>query len=94
MQEEINRGVPFRYHVRTFSGPKIYKTMLRHWWWDHIYQDIIDCAPNRPQCAILTGAGRRQSPSMKSTPADHPFQIIGVDIMKLPVTTRGNRYAY
>ena len=76
-----------------FSGPKIYKTMSRQWWWDHMYQDIIDYTCSCPQCAIVTGAGRRQSPPMKSIPVDHPFQIIGVDIMELPVTTSGNRYA-
>jgi len=42
---------------------------------------------------FVTGAGRRQSPPMKSIPVDHPFQIIGVDNMKLPVATRGNSYA-
>ena len=30
---------------------------------------------------------------MKSIPVDHPFQIISVDIVELPVTTSGNRYA-
>jgi len=63
--------------------------MSQQWWWDHMYQDY---AHNCPQCAIVTGAGRRQSPPMKSIPVDHPFQI-GVDIMELSVTTRGNRYA-
>ena len=76
-----------------FSGPKIYKTMSRQWWWDHMHQDIIDYTRSCPQCAIVTGAGRRQLPPMKSIPVDHLFQIIGVDIMELPVTISGNRYA-
>ena len=76
-----------------FSGPKIYKTISRQWWWDHMYQDIINYVRNCPQCAIATGVGRRQSPPMKSIPVDHPFQIVGIDIMELPLTTNGNWYA-
>ena len=37
--------------------------------------------------------GKRQSPPMKSIPVDHPFQIVGIDIMELPLTTNGNKYA-
>ena len=36
---------------------------------------------------------KRQSPPMKSIPVDHPFQIVGIDIMELPLTTNGNKYA-
>jgi len=68
-----------------FSGPKIYKTVSRQWWWGQMYQDIMDYVHNCPQCATLTGVGRRQTPPMKSIPVDH-------DIMELPVTTSGNKY--
>ena len=67
--------------------------MSRQWWWEHMYQDIINYTRNCPQCAIATGVGRRQLPPMKSIPVDHPFQIVGVDIMELPLTTNGNKYA-
>ena len=53
-----------------------------------MYQHIINC----PQCAIATDVRRRQSPSLKSTPVDHPLQIVGIDIIKLPLTTNENRY--
>ena len=43
-----------------FSGPKIYKTMSRQWWLDHIHQDITDYTHNCPQCIIVTGAGHPQ----------------------------------
>ena len=88
LMEEYHAGVMSGH----FSGPKIYKAMSRQWWWDHMYQDIIIYACNCLQCAIATGIGRRQSPPMKSIPVDHPFQIVGVDIMELPLTTNGNRY--
>jgi len=55
--EEYHSEIMSRY----FSGPKIYKTMSCKWWWDRMYHDIIDYVRNCPQCAIVTGAGRRQS---------------------------------
>lgn len=76
-----------------FSGPRIYKTMSRQWWWEHMYQDIINYTCNCPQCTTATGVRRRQSLPMKSIPVDHPFQIVGVDIMELTLTTNGNKYA-
>ena len=76
-----------------FSGPGIYKTMLRQWWWEHMYQDIINYTHNCPQCAIASGVGRRQSLPMKSIPVDHPFQIVSIDIMELPLAASGNKYA-
>ena len=88
LMEEYHAGVMSGH----FSGLKIYKAMSQQWWWDHMYQDIISYARNCPQCAIATGVGRRQSPPMKSIPVDHPFQIVGVDIMELPLTTNGNQY--
>ena len=87
--EEYHAGVMSGH----FSGPKIYKTMSRQWWWDHMYQDIINYVRNCPQCAIAMGVGRRQSLPMKSIPVHHPFQIVHVDIMELPLITNGNRYA-
>ena len=37
LMEEYHAGVMSGH----FSGPRIYKTMSRQWWWDHMYQDII-----------------------------------------------------
>ena len=75
-----------------FSGPRIYKAISRQWWWEHMYQDINNYTHNCPQCAIATGVGRKQLPPMKSIPVDHPFQIVGIDIMELPLTNNGNKY--
>ena len=57
-----------------------------------MYRDIVNYTKNCPQCAIVTGTGRKQQPPMHSIPVDRPFQIVGVDIMELPVTANGNRY--
>ena len=88
LMEEYHAGVMSGH----FSGPRIYKIMSRQWWWEHMYQGIINYTHNCPQCAIATDVGRRQSPPIKSIPVFHPFQIVGVDIMELPLSTNGNKY--
>ena len=45
MMEEYHSGIMAGH----LSGPKIYKTMSRQWWWQNMYRDIINytrgCAP-------------------------------------------------
>ena len=75
-----------------FSGHRLYKTLAHRWWWQHMYRDAMDHARNCPQCAVVEGTGRKIKPPLCPIPTERPFQIIGVDIMELPVTSRGNRY--
>ena len=75
-----------------FSGPRLYKTLVRSWWWPHMYTDAMNYANNCPQCAIVQGTGRRQKPLLQPIVTERPFQIVGVDIMELPITAQGNRY--
>ena len=75
-----------------FSGTKLYKTLVRRWWWPRMYTDVLDYANNCPQCAIVQGTRRQQKPPLHPIVTERPFQIVGVDIMELPITTRGNRY--
>ena len=75
-----------------FSGPRLYKSLVRCRWWPRMYTDVIAYADNCPQCAIVEGTGRRQKPLVQPILTERPFQILGVDIMELPVTSKGNRY--
>ena len=49
-------------------------------------------AKNCPQCAIVKGTGRKQKRPLHLIPTERPFQIVGVDIMELQVTTMSNKY--
>ena len=40
----------------------------------------------------MSGYGRRNQPPLHPISVQRPFQILGVDIMELPVTEKGNRY--
>lgn len=57
-----------------------------------MYTDAMNYANNCLQCAIVEGTGRKQKPLLQPIITEHPFQIVGVDVMELPVTTRGNGY--
>jgi len=88
MIEEYHGGVMAGH----FSGPRTYKAMAHQWWWHNMYRDIIAYTRGCAQCAIVSGGGKKHLPPMQSIPVDHPFQIMGVDIMELPLTSTGNRY--
>uniref|UniRef100_A0A1X7UW15 Integrase catalytic domain-containing protein n=1 Tax=Amphimedon queenslandica TaxID=400682 RepID=A0A1X7UW15_AMPQE len=45
-----------------------------------------------PDCAVVSGGGRKQIPPLQPIPVQRPFQILGVDIMEQPTTKSGNQY--
>ena len=75
-----------------FGVKKTYGALARHWWWDGMYSDVVKFVTNCPECAIVTGGGRHHRAPLHPIPVSWPFQIVGVDIMELPQTNRGNKY--
>ena len=75
-----------------FSGVRLYRSLARRWWWDGMYSDTVDYCKNCPQCAIVSGTGRKSNPPLKPIPVERVFQIVGVDIMELSKTSKGNQY--
>ena len=75
-----------------FAAKKMYGALVRRWWWHGMYHDTVQFAGRCPQCAIVTGGSRHHRPPLHPIPVSRPFQIIGVDVMELPTTDRGNRY--
>ena len=86
---EENHSGPMSGH---FSGQKLYNALVTHWWWQGMYNDVIAHCRSCPQCAIVNAAGRVNKPPLHPIPVARPFQIIGVDIMDLPLTKSGNRH--
>ena len=95
--QQLRQKIMKEYHdgrlAGHFSGPRLYKTLVRKWWWPHMYTDAMNYTNGCPQCAIVEGTGQRQKPLLQPIVTEHPFQIVKVDIMELPVATQGNRYA-
>ena len=94
--QQLRQKIMQEYHdgrlAGHFSGPRLYKTLVRSWWWPHMYTDAMNYSNSCPQSAIVEGMGRRQKPLLQPIVTERPFQIVGVDIMELPITARGNRY--
>ena len=86
---EENHSSPMAGH---FSGKKLYKSLVIHWWWQGMYSDVITHCMSCPQCAIVNAAGRVNKPPLHPIPVSRPFEIVGVDIMDLPPTKSGNRH--
>ena len=86
---EKTHGGPLGGH---FAVNKLYKALATHWYWEKMYADIQDFCKNCPQCAIVSGCGHRNRPTLHPIPVQCPFQIVGVDIMDLPTTQQGNKH--
>ena len=72
-----------------FSGKRNYNTLAQHWWWEHMYRDTVKFCKSCPECAIVSEVGRRNKPPLCPIPVQRPFQIVGVNIMELPKTSKG-----
>jgi len=88
MLEECHRGRLGGH----FSAERVFKSLISQWWWEGMYKDVYLYVKNCPECAIVSGSGKSQRPPLCPIPVKHPFQILGMDIMALPKTTRGNQY--
>ena len=86
---EESHSVPMSGH---FAGEKLYKLLKTHWWWQRMYSDVMSYCTSCPQCAIVNSTGRVNKPPLHPIPVSQPFQIVGVDIMNLPLTKAGNRH--
>ncbi len=76
-----------------FSGQQTYNTLSQSWWWENMYRDTTTFVRGCPHCAIVTGTEWKNRPPLCPIPVQRPFQILGMDIMELPKTESGNKYA-
>ena len=57
-----------------------------------MYKDAVNHSKSCPDCAIAVGGGRPGRPPLQPIPVKRVFQIVGVDVMDLPKTERGNKH--
>ena len=71
---------------------KVHEMLARHYWWPKMRNDITSWTRS-----CLTCATRRVSqavkPLLSPIPVSGPFDRVGVDVVQLPMSARGNRYA-
>lgn len=75
-----------------FSGQCLYNTLTTRWWWEGMFSDAKKFAKSCPECAIVMGSGRVNRPPLHPIPVSRPFQILGIEVMDLPVTDQGNKH--
>ena len=92
LREEIMKENHSGIMAGHFSGNRLYNTLVRQWWWEGMYKDVTAFCKSCPQCAIVSGGSKTHKPLLHPIPVQRPFQIMGVDIMELPKTKKGNQY--
>lgn len=75
-----------------FSGQRVYNTLVARWWWEGMFGDAKRYASACPECSIVMGNGRVNRPPLHPIPVSRPFQILGIDVMDLPLTDQGNKH--
>ena len=50
------------------SGPKLLKTVSRHWWWPGMHGDIMSHCKSCVQCTVVSASGRVHQPLLKPIP--------------------------
>ena len=85
---EAHEG-PFGGHLRE---AKIHSELSRHYWWPGMRAELTHWCRSCLTCATQS-VGRPVRPSLMPIPVAGPFNRVGVDVLQLPKTSTGNRYA-
>ena len=85
------------YHEGKFAGHfaerKIYATMSRRYWWKGMRVDVRRFCRRCLVCASRKGTGRKKRPPLQSVAVGGPFEMVGVDVLQLPLSHQGHQYA-
>lgn len=57
-----------------------------------MYADVYKYCKGCLTCASYRGGGRRTVPPLRPIQVGEPFERVGVDILEMPLTEKGNRY--
>ena len=76
-----------------FAERKLHATLSRQYWWKGMRADVRRFCRSCLVCASRKGTGRKTRPPLKSIPVGGPFEMIGVDVLQLPLSYGRNQYA-
>ena len=66
--------------------------LSRHYWWPRMRKDVAQWCKSCLACATRH-VGRVLKPLLTPIPVEGPFDRIGVDVVELPVSKKGHKYA-
>lgn len=77
-----------------FTERKLHATLSCQYWWKGMRADVCRFCQSCLVCALRKGTGRKTCPPLTSnTSWWPPFEMIGVDVLQLPLLHLGNQYA-
>ena len=76
-----------------FAEKKIYMTLRTKYWWKGMRGDVRQYCRSCLVCASRKGPGRAIHPKLQTIPVGGPFHMMGVDVLQLPPSHNGNKYA-
>ena len=71
---------------------KVHEMLARHYWWPKMRNDITSWTRSCLTCATWR-VSQAVKPLLSPIPVNGPFDRVGVDVVQLPMSARGNRYA-
>ena len=94
--EQLRPEVLQEAHAGCFAGhlaeKKVYDRLRRSVWWKGMKADVRRHCRSCLVCASRKGGKRTFKPPLQPIPVGGPFHRVAVDILKLPLTSNGNRY--
>ena len=79
--------------ARHFAERKLSATLSTQYWWRGMRADVRRYCRSCLICVSRKGTGRKKRPPLQSIPVGGPFEMIGVDVLQLPLSHQGNQYA-
>ena len=76
-----------------FTEKRTFELLKQRYWWRIMRADVRKHCRSCITCASRDDPGRPLRPSLQPIPVGGPFNCVGVDVLQLPPTYNGNRYA-
>ena len=86
---EEAEGGPFAEHL---AEKKVFDRLSCHVWWKGMRNDIHKFCQSCLVCSTRKGTRGTCKHPLQQIPVGGPFHRVGVDILQLPLTTKGNYY--
>ena len=94
--KQLRETILAKAHSAVFSGHlsewKVYDRLPCYYWWRGMRADVRHFCWGCLACASHKGPGRGVRPPLQPIPIKKPFRCVAVDVLQLPLTSRGNKY--
>ena len=93
---ELRQSLLREAHEGKFAGhlavSKVFNRLRHHVWWKGMRNDVHQFCKACLICSSRKGGQKTFHPPLQTIPVGGPFHRVGVDVLQLPLTERGNKY--